>query len=307
MNNENLIPSISEKIDNILLCVSKEILNQINEIRIRKSRPLILVIDNNSFFINSKGRLLNKFTNEAYIVNSDEFDLIFRKLINYSMHSSIDSLTNGYIITDNGNRVGVSSTAIKQNNNILSVKDINSLNYRISREIDGCSLNILSELFVNEFPSVIVVSKPSGGKTTFLRDISKELSNGFNNCYKKVCIIDERNEIAHKNKGNILTDVGLNTDVLTNFPKDKGIEIAIRTLSPEIIVCDEISKKEEVMAIADGFSSGVKFVVSVHASSIEEIKNKTIIKELLSFNEFKYIVLLESYTNKYRIIKTEEL
>ena len=168
-------------------------------------------------------------------------------------------------------------------------------------------LLILNLLYINSFPSIIVASAPSGGKTTFLRDFSRLLSGGFNSKYRKVAIIDERNEIAYKGANGINADLGMNTDVLTGYPKSEGIEMAIRTLSPEMIVCDEISKSSEVAAMADGFLSGVRFAVSVHASSREEIMNKKIVRELIARNEFDYIVLLNDYTSDFEIMEVSEI
>lgn len=307
MGLKTIMPSLSDGINNIISTLPNEMIKKLNEIRIRKNKPLVLVFGNNCYFITKKGKVINYCSENVYKVNSDEFELVFKRLSNYSVHAVIDSLTKGFIIADGGNRVGVSSTAVIKEKDISSVKDITSLNIRISNEVKDCARPILNFLYVNDFPSIIVASPPSGGKTTFLRDFARLLSGGFNNKYRKVAIIDERNEIAFKNNGNIEADVGLNTDVLTGFPKSKGIEIAVRTLSPEIIICDEITSSEEVKAMSDGFLSGVKFAVSVHASSKSELMNKQIIKDLIEFNEFDYIVLLNDYTNDFEILEVSEL
>lgn len=304
---ETVISSLTDGIRNVVDLIPKEMQRQLNEIRVRKNLPLVLVFGKNCLFITEDGKLLNHYSNNAYRVEADEFDVLFRRLSNYSVHSAIDNLTKGFITANGGNRVGVSSTAVIKDKDISSVKDITSLNIRISNEVKNCSRPVLNLLYVNRFPSIIVASPPSGGKTTFLRDFSRILSGGFNNKYRKVAIIDERNEIAFKSNGVIDADIGLNTDVLTGFPKSNGIEIAVRTLSPDIVVCDEISKTEEVMAIADGFHSGVKFAVSVHASSKKELINKPIIRQLIEYNEFEYIVLLNDYTNDFEIMEVSEL
>lgn len=307
MGLKTIVPSLSDGIKNTISALPKEMMSKLNEIRIRKNKPLVLVFGNNCYFITEKGKLLNHYSDYAYKVGSEEFDVVFRRLSNYSVHSAIDNLTKGFITADGGNRVGVSSTAVIKDKVISSVKDITSLNIRISNEIKDCARPILNLLYVNNFPSIIVASPPSGGKTTFLRDFARLLSCGFNNRYRKVAIIDERNEIAFKNSGNIDADIGLNTDVLSGFPKDVGIEIAVRTLSPDIIICDEITSSEEVKAMSDGFLSGVKFAVSVHASSKQELINKKIVRELIEFNEFDYIVLLNNYTNDFEIWEVSEI
>ncbi len=307
MSLNSIMPSLSDGIKELLSTLPNETLRQINEIRLRRKQPLIIVFGNSSLFITQKGKLLNHYSNLAYVVDDEEFDLIFRRLNNYSVHSVIDNLTRGFITADGGNRIGVTSTAVIKGREVASVKDISSLNIRIANEVRDCSRQILNMLYINAFPSIIVASPPAGGKTTFLRDFARLLSGGFNNRYRKVAIIDERNEIAYKGLNGINADIGFNSDVLTGFPKGLGIEMAIRTLSPEMIVCDEISGADEVSAIADGFLCGVKFAVSVHAASIADLVFKPVVRELLSFNEFDYIVLLNDYTNDFEIVEASEI
>ena len=304
---KSILPSLSDGILNAFSAVPNEILKKINEIRIRKNLPLVLVFGKSCLFITKNGKLLNHFSEQCYVVDDAEFELIFRRLSNYSVHSVIDNLTRGFITADGGNRIGVTSTAVIKDGQITAVKDINALNIRIANEMKDCSRQILNMLYINSFPSIIVASPPAGGKTTFLRDFTRLLSGGFNNRYRKLAVIDERNEIAYKGTGGISADIGVNTDVLTGYPKSEGIEMAIRTLSPEMIVCDEISKTEEVLAMEDGFLSGVKFAVSVHASSKKEICGKKIIRTLLARNEFDYIVLLNDYTNDFEIMEVSEI
>lgn len=307
MSLRSIIPLLSDGIAGSLSALPKEVLQQLNEIRIRRELPLILVFGKNCLFITRKGKLLNHFSEFAYLVDDEEFDLIFRRLSNYSVHSVIDNLTKGFITAEGGNRIGVASTAVIKEKEVASVKDVSSLNIRIASEVKDCSRQILNMLFVNNFPSIIVASPPAGGKTTFLRDFARLLSTGFNNKYRKVVIVDERNEIAYKGENGINADVGLNTDVITGFPKSVGIEMAIRTLSPDIIVCDEISSSAEVAAMADGFNSGVNFAVSVHAAGKKDLAEKAIIRELLLRNEFEYIVMLNDYTNDFEIMEVSEL
>ena len=307
MSLQSIIPSLSDGMAGSISALPNEVLKHLNEIRIRRNQPLILVFGKSCLFITGRGKLLNHYSELAYTVDDEEFDLIFRRLSNYSVHSVMDNLIKGFTTAQGGNRIGVTSTAVIKDKEIASVKDISSLNIRIANEIKDCSRQILNMLYVNSFPSIIVASPPAGGKTTFLRDLARLLSSGFNNRYRKVVIVDERNEIAYKGAAEINADIGLNTDVLTGFPKSVGIEMAIRTLSPDIIVCDEISSSAEVSAMADGFNSGVKFAVSVHAANMKDLAEKAIIRELIAKNEFEYIVMLNDYTNDFEIMEVSEL
>ena len=63
----------------------------------------------------------------------------------------------------------------------------------------------------------------------------------------KICgIVDERGEIAAMYKGVPQNDIGINSDVVNNVPKPIGINMLIRSMGPQIIICDEIGSKEDI-------------------------------------------------------------
>lgn len=296
-----------EEIANPLNILDSSLKKRISEIRIRKNNPIIVVIRNTSYFIDYNGDIYDYDYHSIVKCSSECFDKLFMNICDYTIYANMYTMKNGYITLPNGSRVGIGSTAVIDKNGISSVKNISSLNFRISREFVGCSDDIINSLYSDNIPNIIIAGKPNSGKTTFLRDLARGLSNGQIGKYKKVAVVDERNEIAGKNDDDITLDVGINTDVLTGFSKSRGIEIAIRTLSPEIIVCDEISTFEELESIMFGFSSGVRFALSVHIGSKEDLVNKRIVRELINTNEFDYVVLLEEFTYKPVIIERAEL
>lgn len=302
---ESILEYATDELRLIFDAFDSEILNRISEIRIRRNKKLVVVIKNTSYFVDYKGDIYDYPAENAVTINDKAFNDIFLSFCEYSIYSNMNSLKEGYITLPNGARIGAASTAVYEGNTIEAVKDITSLNIRIPREVKGCSENILNFLYVNSFPSIIVAGKPNSGKTTLLRDLARSLSNGFNGRCAKISIIDERNEFAGKKNENHILDVGENTDVLTGFSKSKGIEIATRTLSPEMIICDEISTPEEAEAIKFAFSSGVAFALSVHINSRKDFADKPIVKELLKTNEFDYIVLLDNYKYQTDIIEAE--
>lgn len=297
----SIISCLSDGINSSLAQLSSGTLCCITEFRIRKNLPLIIVFGKEAYFITLQGKLLNHISDYAYIVNEDEFDLIFKRLCNYSLHCEIDNLINGFITVEDGNRVGVCSTAVVKNGRITAVKNPTSLNIRISKEIKNCARPVLNSLFIGNLPGIIVAAPPGGGKTTFLRDFARQLSSGFDNKYRKVCIIDERNEIACCDNNSKFADVGLNTDVICGFPKALGIENAVRSLSPEVIICDEISSDAEISAMKCGFSSGAAFAVSVHAGSMQQVMRKKTVIDLIETGEFQYVVFLKNYTDEFEI------
>lgn len=296
----SILKNFPEDIYTLFSQLETHALSQITEIRIRKNKPIVIYIENKPCFISEYGKLINHYTNNAVSVGEKNFNYIIDSFCNNSYHTKMQTLINGYVTTNDGSRIGVASSAVHKDGKITSVKDIDSLNIRVAREVPDCSRQILNLLYVNDTPSIIVAAAPSGGKTTFIRDLCRELSSGFNTRYRKICIIDERCEISGS------FDLGLNTDVIKDFPKDKGIEMAVRTMSPDIIVCDEIGNNNEVDSIKFGMSSGVKFVVTVHASSKEDLLLRSVVSSLVSTGEFKYIVLLKNYTYDYEIYDISE-
>lgn len=308
MNDLNYIISIlPENIASILSNLDSNILDRITELRIRRDKPIVVVFRNTSYFIDCNSDIYDYVPNTAFICDNDTFDKIFMQICDYSLYSNMESLKAGYITLKNGSRVGVSSTAVADENGMISVKDIASLNIRVPRYVKNSASEILNCLYVNSTPSIIIAGRVNSGKTTVLRDLAYQLSNGFNHRYRKVAIIDERNEICAKNNIDFALNVGINTDVLTGFTKSKGIEIATRTLSPEIIVCDEISTIEEVDSILYAFASGVSFALSVHIGNKDDIYRKPVIRKLIDSGEFSYIVLLDEYTYKPEIIEGNDI
>lgn len=308
MENFNFVMKyLPEELSNVLNLLDTSIKKRVSEIRIRRDRPVMIVIRNNSYFVDNNADIYDYEYHSVLKCPSEVMDKLFLTICDYTIYANMETLKNGYITLPNGSRIGVASTAVIRDDLVSSVKNITSINIRVPKEFVGCSNSLLDELYQENIPNIIVAGKPNSGKTTLLRDIARALSSGYNSRFRKVTIIDERNEIAGKNDDQIGLDIGLNTDVLTGFSKAKGIEIATRTLSPEIIVCDEISTYKELESIKFAFSSGIKFALSVHIGSKQDLYNKEIIRELINLNEFDYVVMLDEYTYKPVIIERAEI
>lgn len=286
-----------KRLKSIFNSLDKEILCSISEIRIRRRKPLIIYIQNDIYFISSiTNYLVNKYTNSCVIVDDESFNIIIDRICNNSYHTKMNTMIKGYITTSKGSRVGIASSAVYRDKDISIINDISSLNIRISHSFDGISKEILDLVTKEKLTSFIVAGKPSGGKTTLLRDIAKLISSTYKNYYLKTAVIDERGELSSG------FNLGINTDVLKYFDKPKGIEIATRTLSPDVIICDEIGNISEAQSVVDGFYTGVKFIVSVHMEDVNEIYLNPVVKTLINSRQFDYIVLLKNYTQEYEII-----
>ena len=179
------------------------------------------------------------------------------------------------------------------------------MNIRVAREIRGCSSDVFKKLFTDYCKSVIIAGPPASGKTTFLRDIIRCLSDSG----KKVCAIDERREIANVCCGICNNDVGVNTDIYYGYPKEIAISMAVRTMSPDVIAVDEICRNDEVKAIEEASNCGVSMLVSVHADSITDIISKQQTITLLRTGAFDKVVMLGKNGIEYtkEVFDVEEL
>lgn len=281
---------ISPRIQGYLRKLSEKNISEIQEIRLRVGRPIVIVTSSGSSFLTDNSRLSYIISVNCVIPTQNEIFDTVNKMCEFSMHSHYEDLLNGYVTLPNGSRVGVCGTAVYDKETVKGIDNINSVNIRIPRNVRGVSEPIFEKILSKKPTNIIIAGPPSSGKTTMLRDIAYQLSSGRLGKYHKLCVVDERKEIF-PSKINI-NALGPNTDVLLGFPKSKGISMAVRTLSPEYVICDEIGSSDEVNSILDGINCGVIFILSIHAKSLEELKNKISFRTLLEKGNFDKTVLL---------------
>lgn len=268
-----------------LLQENPQIANELQEIRIRVDKPIILKLREKDLIL-------------QYNILQTEILQIVERLCENSIYAYKNQICEGFITIKGGHRVGLTGSCVIENGKITNIKYISSLNIRIAREVKNCSTRILREIIDIENKTIynsIIVAPPGRGKTTILRDIIRRLSDGIEeiNFRGKTCgVVDERGEIAAMYKGAPQNDVGIRTDIIENVSKNKGIHMLIRTMAPEIIACDEIGSKEDVEAIHYALYSGVKGIFTMHGKNVEDIKNNKQIYELIENREIKKIIFL---------------
>lgn len=289
-NFDYTISFVSPRLRLILQNLSDSVVKEIQEIRIRANRPVVIVAGGASCFVTSNSKTTFILSPNCISASENETFDTLNKICGYSFHSHTNDIMNGFVTLPNGSRVGVSGTAVYENGTVKSVKDISCINIRIPRNVLNVSEPVMEKLFSHGPTNLIIAGPPSSGKTTLLKDIAYQLSGGRLGKYYKVCVIDERRELFSAKSDSLM--LGPNTDVISGFPKGTGIAMALRTLSPEVIICDEIGGNNEIEEIAYGMNSGVKFVLSIHAESVAELKRKKQFNELCYLSEFKNIVLL---------------
>lgn len=264
---------------------NSQIVNELQEIRIRANRPILLKLREKDLIL-------------QYNMSQTEILQILERLCENSIYAYKNQICEGFITVKGGHRIGLTGSCVIENGKIINIKYISSLNFRIAREVFNCSTRVLREIIDIENKTIfntIIVAPPGKGKTTILRDAIRRLSDGINeiDLRGKTCgVVDERGEIAAVYKGVPQNDVGMRTDIIENVSKNQGIHMLIRTMAPEIIACDEIGSTEDIDAIHYALYSGVKGIFTMHGKNIEDIKANKPIYELIENKEIEKVVFL---------------
>ena len=283
---KKIIEYFPDKLRNILYEKIKEKEDVIEEIRIRNNNPIILKFNTNEEII-------------KYNVTSNEMLAILQLICENSIYSYQKQISSGFITLQGGHRVGIVGSCVIENDKVINIKYINSFNFRIARQVIGCSNKILKyilNLESNNVLNTLIISPPGYGKTTILRDIVREVSTGNMNLKFAgidVGIVDERSEIASLYKGVPQNDVGIRTDILENISKANGMKILVRSMAPKVIVADEIGTKEDLEAINYVLCSGCKGIFSAHGNDFNDISLNPILKKLLDIHTFECLIFLD--------------
>lgn len=277
-NIESILIKMPEDLQKKLRSLPEMIITNAEEFRFRVGQPISIISLNEEYKI-------------SYLVDYNILNNLINRILNYSFYAYETELSNGYITIEGGHRVGICGKVVLENGNVKLIKDISSLNIRCSRQVIGASDECIKKILKldGSIHNTLIVSPPKCGKTTLLRDLIRNLSNkGF-----VVGVCDERSEIAGSYKGNTYYDLGPRTDILDGCPKEQGIIMLIRSMSPNIIATDEIGKSADIYAIEAALCAGVSLITTIHGNSYEDVLNSAI-GSLVKRNIFTCIIFLSN-------------
>lgn len=278
----------------------------------------------------------------AYLVTEQDLLEMQNYISNYSLYAWQEELRNGFLTIQGGHRIGLAGGTTNHAGHINGISYLTFFNIRVAHEKVGCADSILPHLYETDITqaklndndgspriqntnvgvyNTLILSPPGAGKTTLIRDCIRSLSYGaekspLNLLYSqnnleeatfvrglKVGLVDERSEIAACYHGIPQNDIGPRTDVLDGCNKPEGIQMLLRTMSPEVIAVDELGAEEDFKAVEQAAYSGCKVIGTVHAGSINELQEKTILKRWCEKDLFERFIFIEKGENGMRKFK----
>ena len=210
-------------------------------------------------------------------VSGCEMDEVFFKICSGSIYAHRDTVKDGYVSIADGIRVGVSGTAKYDGGALVGVSDINALVFRIPTA-DFSLKDELYSAYSECERGLLIYSKAGVGKTTALRTLVPLIAK--REPRENIAVIDERCEFSWEDFSS--TDI----DIFRGYKRKSGMQIALRVMSPQIIAVDEIGTAEEAEQMLESLGSGVRFIATAHASSIEELMSRKSLRPLIDNGVF---------------------
>ncbi len=267
---------------------------RVYEIRMRVHSPCLILYQGEEFFLGRKGSMTREI-GQAYRVTGEDIQETMEHIAGYSLYAYEEEIRQGYLTVQGGHRVGIAGKAIVEGEHVRGVKYISYINVRLSHQVKGCAAPVMP--YIRSPDGVyhtLIISPPRCGKTTLLRDLIRQLSDGDSrHPGLTVGVVDERSEIGGCYQGVAQNDLGIRTDVLDCCPKAEGMMMLIRSMSPAVVAVDEIGDYRDIHAIEAVIHCGCKLVATVHGDSIEDLQQKPLFERLMNEHVFQRYILLQ--------------
>ncbi|ETI67367.1 stage III sporulation protein AA [Neobacillus vireti] len=279
---ETILNFLPKKIAELISQIPPNEKEKLEEIRIRMNRPVEMTLKGEPRFL-------------SYLIQPEDAVHLMNKISNFSIYTLEEELKRGYITVSGGHRIGLAGKVILEEGRVKAIRDISSFNIRIAREKVGIAEPLIPYLYQRNWMHTMVIGPPQTGKTTLLRDIARIISSG-NRAKgfqaRKVGIVDERSEIAGCVNGVPQLTFGHRLDVLDACPKAEGMMMMIRSMSPEVLIADEIGRMEDAEAIQEAVHAGIKLITTTHGTSMEEIRKRPSLRAIIDQRIFERFVIL---------------
>lgn len=268
-------------------------MENVYEIRIRAGFPLSVNVLGRFHFLTANGA--EDTPAHALAADKTLVESIVYKAADYSLYAVNSQLRQGFLSLAGGARLGVAGEVVTEGGEVVTIKNVTSVNIRVPHAVYGCSdaaFRLMKKKDGTGIFSTLLLSPPGAGKTTFLRDIAVQIYQSFPHC--NTLVLDERGEITAPANGSLTQYAGANVDVLFGATKQYAFTAGIRALRPDVIVADELGGSEDVAAVASALTMGVAVVASVHAGDVDDLTAKPGFESLLSQKLFDRFVVLSS-------------
>ncbi|MBP2649323.1 MAG: stage sporulation protein [Firmicutes bacterium] len=290
-------PVLAPKLSQLISATAARVRDQAMEIRLRINRPLLVITTGGGIFLGTDGKEA-AVARTAYHCSRDDLGQTMQLISKNSLYAFEEELKMGFLTVAGGHRIGLAGQAVLYNGQIKTLKNISSLNFRLARAVPAAADIVIPYVIAGprQIYNTLIISPPRCGKTTLLRDLTRQISNGVSGCCSglEVGLVDERSEIAACIDGVPTADLGPRVDVLDACPKAEGLLMLIRSMAPEVIVTDEIGRAADVMALNEALHAGVKVIASVHGRDVNDIASRPYVGELINQQYFdRYIILTD--------------
>lgn len=295
-----ILEKLPERISAPLQNTRKLYEDKATEIILRSERPVCIAEGHKMRTVLTCGCLTDRLMEDhALIVTQQEIEQIFMRLCDYSVYAFQNEINSGFITIGGGVRVGLCGKAVMSENKIVNIRDIGTLSFRIARDIHGCASHLLKT--VQPLGGILLCGAPGSGKTTMIRDMARQLSYRY-----RVSVLDERGELSAFSRGKSGFELGL-CDIYAGYPKGLAANCAIRSMAPQIMVCDEMGDQKDVALLTYSMRCGVAFIATVHAGSMQDLHRRESAVKMIDTGAFRYVVFLSGEDSAGQVDKIVEM